>query len=429
MATVKDAMLSLGSLSVYKGILTRTVGRAFYELLCAAGGDAREFGACWGRFFSLLCERGYSQNFAACMMEMALYDDNVFSRACASLDGPPLPEPVMAAVERDLRVLCDVSQLTPEELIGSVGDRAVLGCLSRTLPRWETGERLPMFEGKPSEYMKKMAAFYAYNGCGQYARYSAFLWREGRLEPVHNPDPVRFSALKGYRAQQETVRQNTLDFVEGRPANNMLLYGDRGTGKSSTVKALLNEYHDRGLRMVELPKEILSEFPLLAEKLSRLPLRFILFIDDLSFVSLNDSYTALKAVLEGGLTVRPDNVLIYATSNRRHLIREVFSDRADDEVHRSDTINENLSLADRFGLSVCFSVPTREEYLKIVKGIAADGALSISPERLEEEAEQWALARGGRTPRAARQYIDYASARAGRQSKAGSPEEKQKDVR
>ena len=414
MATIRDAQLSLASLSIYKGVLKRTVAKAFYKLLCSLSAPPEEFGALWGEFFALLCDKGYSENFAACLTELALYDDNVFSRACASIGVEPLPDVVCAAVERDLRVLCDVAQITPEDIIDAYGDRARLGCLSRSLPRWKTGERIPEFQGKPSECMKKMAAFYKRNGCGLYARYPAFIWRSGRLEPILNPDSVHMTSLKGYALQQKIVIQNTADFVEGLPANNCLLYGDRGTGKSSTVKALLHRFRGKGLRMAEIPKEALHAFPLLLEEVARSPLRFILFIDDLSFSSHDDSYTALKAVLEGGLTGRPDNALIYATSNRRHLIREIFSDRTGDELHRSDTIHESLSLADRFGLSVCFSAPSKHEYLDIVAAIADDRKLTLPVKKREEEAEKWAVERGGRSPRTARQYIDFAQARESR---------------
>ncbi len=387
---------------------------AFYALLSSLSAEPETFGARWGEFFALLCEAGYADNFAGCLTGLALYDDNLFARTCASIDARPLPERVRAAVERDLRVLCDVAQLTPDDLVDAYGDRARLGCLGRSLPRWGTGERIRELQGPPAECMQKMAAFYARNGCGLYARYAAFVWRGGELEPVLSPDPVKLESLKEYKPQQALVLQNTADFVEGLPANNCLLYGDRGTGKSSTVKALLHRFRDKGLRMVEVKREALHEIPALLEALSRLPLRFILFLDDLSFADHGESFTALKAVLEGGLTVRPDNALIYATSNRRHLVRETFSDRAGDELHRSDSLHESLSLADRFGVSVCFSSPDREEYLKIVAGIAADHRLKLEQSVRDAEAEVWALGRGGRSPRAARQYIDFAKARESR---------------
>ena len=158
---------------------------------------------------------------------------------------------------------------------------------------------------------------------------------------------------------------NTRALLDGFEANNMLLYGDRGTGKSSTVKALLNEYAGQGLRMVEMPKEYLRELPDLTGRLARIPLKFIVFIDDLSFSDGDDNFAALKAVLEGGLASRPQNVVIYATSNRRHLLRETFSDRGGDEVHRADTVQEAVSLSDRFGISLTFLMPDKQKFLDI----------------------------------------------------------------
>ena len=201
------------------------------------------------------------------------------------------------------------------------------------------------------------------------------------------PDPIRLKSLKGYEAARKTVIDNTLALLNGLSANNCLLYGDRGTGKSSTVKAILNEYAPQGLRMVEI------------------------FIDDLSFTQQDDTYAALKAVLEGGLAAQPENALIYATSNRRHLVRECFSDRDGDEIHRGDTIQESLSLSDRFGLSVNFSVPDKTRYLDIVHALAEERGLEVSGSQLDTGAEQWALARGGRSPRCAKQYIAMVESR------------------
>ncbi|MFQ9952065.1 MAG: ATP-binding protein, partial [Clostridium sp.] len=212
-------------------------------------------------------------------------------------------------------------------------------------------------------------------------------------------------SLKGYEIPRSLVEDNTVAFLEGLSCNNCLLYGDRGTGKSSTVKALLNAYYPKGLRMVEMPKERLCDFPQLVDQIAALPLRFIIFIDDLSFSQQDDTFAALKAVLEGGLAARPENALIYATSNRRHLLRECFSDREGDEIHRSDTIQESLSLADRFGLSVNFSVPDKSAFLDIVHALAKERKLVIAEDELESGAERWALERGGRSPRCARQYI------------------------
>ena len=168
---------------------------------------------------------------------------------------------------------------------------------------------------------------------------------------------------------------------------------------------MLNTYYKKGLRMVEIPKDRLSEFPLLVEKIAETPLKFIIFIDDLSFPAEDKSYAQLKAVLEGGLAVRPDNALIYATSNRRHIIRESFSDREGDDIHRNDTIQENLSLSDRFGLSVCFTRPDKDEYINIIMALAKDEHLNVGIEELTKGAERFAIERGGRSPRCAKQYI------------------------
>ena len=169
-----------------------------------------------------------------------------------------------------------------------------------------------------------------------------------------------------FRPQRGLVLDNTLAFLNGLSANNCLLYGDKGTGKSSTVKAIVNRYCTQGLRIVEIPKEALHDFPLLVDRIACVPMKFIIYIDDLSFQKQDDRYASLKAVLEGGLAARPKNALIYATSNRRHLIKESFSDRDGDDMHRNDSIQESLSLSDRFGLSVNFSVPDKQRYLDIV---------------------------------------------------------------
>jgi Predicted ATPase (AAA+ superfamily) len=412
----KLAAAKMASLSIYKGILNRTAPKAFYRLLWSADRSEEEFLNAWGDFFAVLCERGYSENFAGCMTGTALYDENAYSLAAAA-GTTGFPQPLMDAVERDLQIILDISSITPEQLLDGCGFAQELSPLR--LPGWKTGEPVSALQGDLKDSIRKMTEYYHENGCGMYARYRAFIWRDKKIQPVAYPDKTSLADLKGYELQRGLATDNTLSFLQGFPANNCLLYGDRGTGKSSTVKALLNAYYKRGLRMIEMPKESLMDFPLLVDQIAAIPMKFIIFIDDLSFSKQNDTYAALKAVLEGGLAARPENTLIYATSNRRHLVRETFSDREGDDVHRGDTMQESLSLADRFGLSISFTLPDRERYLEIIRLLARQRQLEEHMSELEKGAERWATARGGRSPRCARQYIDDAEARIRRGQKIG----------
>lgn len=295
--------------------------------------------------------------------------------------------------------------LTPEDILSGYRFREEIRDIATTLPRWRTGQ--PVKELRDKEVrIENAARFYRQNGCGIFARWRTFIWRDGGVKPVHHPDPISLDDLKGYEYQRNLVLNNTLAFLNGKSANNCLLYGDKGTGKSSTVKAIVNRYGNEGLRIVEMPKECIGDFPLLVDKIAAVPMKFIIYIDDLTFQKQDDRYASLKAVLEGGLAARPKNALIYATSNRRHLIQENFSDREGDDMHRNDTIQESLSLADRFGLSVNFSVPDKKSYLEIVKEMAKQSGLHTDESELLSAAERWALERGGRSPRCARQFID-----------------------
>lgn len=258
-------------------------------------------------------------------------------------------------------------------------------------------------------------AFYKQYGVGKFGMNKAFRisTREENelIIPIIATSPVVLDDLIGYDLQKQQLIQNTEAFLSGQPANNVLLYGDAGTGKSTSIKALLNLYYDRGLRLIEIYKH---EFQYLPEIISIIKSRnyhFILFMDDLSFESCETEYKYLKAVIEGGLEVKPDNVLIYATSNRCHLIRESFNDRKEidnDDVHRSDTMAERLSLAARFGLSICYYKPQRQEFYKIVLALAhKHKELSLSDEEILAEADKWELRHGGFSGRVAQQFVNY----------------------
>nr|MCR5624504.1 ATP-binding protein [Lachnospiraceae bacterium] len=228
------------------------------------------------------------------------------------------------------------------------------------------------------------------------------------LKPVTSFTGIMLSDLIGYEREKELLLENTKAFVKGKKANNVLLYGDAGTGKSTSVKAILNEFYPMGLRMIEIYKH---EFKYLNDVISAIKnrnYRFIIFMDDLSFEEFETEYKYLKAVIEGGLEIRPENVLIYATSNRRHLIRETWGDRADmdDELHRSDTVQEKISLSDRFGLKIAYLKPSQKDYFEIVKGIAAKHPeLKVDEEALLAEARKWGISHGGMSGRTAEQMI------------------------
>lgn len=405
MNNVNRTKLLLSSLSVFRGIMKRSVVKAYYKLLLSLDSEPDEFLNAYGDFYSLISERGFSNRLAYAMTEAALFDENCFTRAAVAGKYDTLPDNVLKAVKRDCEAILAASSLASEEVLKAYKYYDEIKEIADSLPRWEAGDCAPsfkMFDGS----LKNVARYYKENGCGIFARYKAFIWRDGDIQPVLHPDRIDMDSFTGYEIQRDMVVNNTKSFIEGKSCNNCLLYGDKGTGKSSTVKAIANEFRKDGLRIVEIPKERLIDFPILVDKIAALPMKFIIFIDDLSFQKQDQSYTTLKAILEGGLAARPDNALIYATSNRRHLVKESFSDRTDDDVNTRDNMQESLSLSDRFGLAVCYSIPTKKEFVDIVIALARQKGIEMSDEELEMGAERFALSRGGRSPRCAKQYVE-----------------------
>lgn len=262
-------------------------------------------------------------------------------------------------------------------------------------------------------FYQLLTAHYATHGVGMFGMGHAFRVEEGKtvcLRPIYNEDPVHLNDLVGYEEQKSQLVRNTLAFLEGKPANNVLLYGDSGSGKSTCIRALLHEFYPQGLRLIELYKH---QFKSLADVIALVKERnckFLIFIDDLSFEDFEIEYKFLKAVIEGGIEARPDNLLIYATSNRRHLIKETWNDRSDMEhngdIHRSDTLEEKLSLANRFGLAINFSAPNRKEYHQIVKTLAERAGVQMEDEELFRKADAWDIRHGGVSGRAAQQFIN-----------------------
>jgi len=398
------AYLMMNSLSVYRGILGRSVIKGYMNLLKNREASPEVFLGAYGEFFSLLAERRVTDKLAYAVTETALFDENSFSLASAAGKAEELPKSVSDAVKRDCEAILSLCELSSDDIINDYKYYDNIREIAPSLPRWQAGNTADAFRG--DDIITALSEFYKQNGCGMFARYKAFVWRGGEICPVEHPDKIELSSFIGYERPRSKVVENTLAFLDGRSCNNCLLYGDMGTGKSSTVKAIGNAYRDRGLRIVEMPKEQLSDFPVLVDKIAALPMKFIIFIDDLSFQSQDKSYTSLKALLEGGLAARPENALIYATSNRRHLIKESWQDRDTDDIHRRDNMQETLSLSDRFGLSVCFGNPDKKEYLDIVFALADKAGVKMEEDNLAMLAERFALGRGGRSPRCAKQFIE-----------------------
>ncbi len=267
------------------------------------------------------------------------------------------------------------------------------------------------------EFFDCVTAFYKAYGVGMFGLNKAFRIQSGDHDgdvtflPINNMDRVMLDDLIGYELQKKKLVDNTRAFVEGRKCNNVLLYGDSGTGKSTSIKAIVNQFYPDGLRMIEIYKHQFKDLSGVIARIKNRNYKFIIYMDDLSFEEFEVEYKFLKAVIEGGVETKPDNILIYATSNRRHLIREVWSDRDDMEtgggLHRSDTMEEKLSLVHRFGVTINYSRPTPKEFKEIVLGLAHRSQVAMSDEELLAEANKWELSHGGISGRTAQQFVNY----------------------
>lgn len=267
-----------------------------------------------------------------------------------------------------------------------------------------------------NEFFDNVTEFYKAYGVGMFGLNKAFRIASGdensvKFLPINNMDKVMLSDLVGYEIQKKKLVDNTKAFVEGRKANNVLLFGDSGTGKSTSIKAIVNEFYDQGLRMIEIYKHQFKDLSNVIASIKNRNYKFIIYMDDLSFEEFEIEYKFLKAVIEGGVETKPENILIYATSNRRHLIKETWNDRSDVEqtngMHRSDTMQEKLSLVNRFGVTINFSKPSQKEYFNIVIELARKAGITLSDEELCAEANKWELSHGGISGRTAQQFINY----------------------
>ena len=380
----------------------------------------RDYCAVYGAWLACVAD-GYD-GFGGALREELLFRASPLATLCARLPFEALPYSLLRAGAQDLAALGALAALEAAMVLALAARGGVPDDALGKLPTWELSPPHPAPDprladiGLHAEGMPALSAFFRRHGTGLFAACPGLSWvgvgaaHPQGLRGIRYPDPVRLDDLVLYEAQRSVLVENTRQLLAGQPAANILLYGDKGTGKSATVKALLSAYWLQGLRIVEVPLAHLTELPHIFSLLREQPGRFIVFVDDLAFSDSCPEYTALKTVLEGGLEARPDNVVVYATSNRRNIVRQRFSERQDD-VSERDTLEEKFSLADRFDLRLTFLAPSQDEYLHIVDALCAARGIP-GAETLREQALAWTVSRGGRSPRLARQFVD-AQARQG----------------
>ncbi len=418
-ATVQILQRACASLLLYQSVLEGEVGKAFLDLLQAiryTDADGRSCLQAYGRYFQAIAAK--NQNWEDYLITQILRADNPLTRL-AQQGEITMPTALIAAAQHDLQALHSLYKCSSAHLSQWVQTAAHLSVApvvwykernttneAHELPMRQRLEQLENW----ADAIADLLAYYSEFGTGQFAEYQALRYTGGKFLGISHADSITISELVGYEVQREALVKNTEFLLAGYPALHVLLYGSRGSGKSSLVKALLNEYSDRQLRLIEVAKSELQDLPLIVEQLRGVPQKFIIFVDDLSFEADDDAFKALKVVLEGNITARPQNVVVYATSNRRHLIREFFGDRPrpqDEEIHHWDTVQEKLSFSDRFGLTLTFEPADQQTYLTIVRHLAAVEGINVTPEDLEYQALQWATRHNGRSGRTARQFINF----------------------
>ena len=385
--TKQEILLSLSSLTIFRNLLKKDVMKAFISFLESENETQNVYN--YGEFVSrLTC---YNLSFSDFLMQSLIEDENYYIKSAAA------KKPVSSAAKSNL-----VSEL---EILSSLTklDKSSL---------WKDSDYkgyIPDFENTSSDFKE----FYTQRlenvekcGYGIFALHGMFRVENNKIVPVEVADSISVDSFVGYEQQRQTVINNTRALTEKRPAQNILLCGDAGTGKSSTVKACANMFFDEGVRLIELRKDQLFSLSYVMGAIADNPLKFIIFIDDLSFNKNDDCFSMLKAVLEGSAESRSTNAVIYATSNRRHIVKESFADRTGtDDVHRNDTMQELLSLSDRFGLTVYYQKPNKALYLQIVNDLAKRYNVTMDENELGIKAEAFALSKGSRSPRAAEQFI------------------------
>ena len=383
------------SMCVYRRIWDdEPVGEAWVDLITKLqSGDSKALTAYSGVFFAL--RQGGFSGLGEWLNSVLRYKENPYADLIARGEDDPV---LVQAARQDVELLNVLAQSDGSEFIALL--RELVGRTYEetvdALPRWTAGKAIDFEE---------LTEFYRLHGAGLFAKYRAFLWEDGQLVPVEKPDSPKPEELLGYESQRRQVIANTRALVAGHAVNNALLFGDSGTGKSATVKSLLTQPGLESVRLIEVQKDGLAGMTKLIRTLRTKPQKFILFIDDLAFDQDDKVFSALKTILEGGLEPRPANVAVYATSNRRHLVRQTFSERAGEEIDTFETIAEKTALSERFGLRVLYQNMDKKGYLALVDHLAAREGVCMEKEQLHSAAMQWDVRHGGRTPRSARQFI------------------------
>lgn len=418
-----DCLQTINNIVIYKGIKENPVMRKFTEYIEYAldHNSIMRAGGIRSEFLSMLISEAESSLFIGnifkkFVIKLFLKDENIFSLSLekalsgsnASLYNILLSDmdAFKTMMDIDIEMILQNSRMSQAVIsytpLTEYSCNNILNEYIDILANISDKEKLA----------ETLSQYYNSFGCGNIGIYKMFRYtREGAVLPIKNSDGILLNDIIGYDEQKKALISNTEAFLVGCPCNNALLVGARGTGKSSLVKALVNEYFDRGLRLLELSKDQLANLPDILNILKKRGKRFIIFLDDLSFDEFEIQYKYLKSLLEGSAEVRPKNVIFYATSNRRHIIREKWADKDgtainDGEIHVSDTVNEKLSLADRFGTTIVFHKPSPAEYMEIVKGIAKKEGLELQEDFLKAEAMKWEINQKGLSGRTARQFIN-----------------------